>query len=81
MFDRIKDYPQGYRVAANLVSSVDHLAMTLGMKPGLLWWWGWRFLRWRIWRRRSRLLVCVGKPAPIDQSALGSKQSKFVYSG
>jgi UbiD family decarboxylase len=35
IFDRIKDYPQGYRVAANLVSSVDRLAMTLGMKPGL----------------------------------------------
>lgn len=35
IFDRIKDYPQGYRVAANLVSSVDCLTMTLGMKPGL----------------------------------------------
>ncbi len=35
LFDRIKDYPQGFRVAANLVSSVDRLAMTLGMKPGL----------------------------------------------
>src|SRR5262245_7776296 len=35
LFDRIKDYPQGYRVAANLVSSVDRLAMTLGMEPGL----------------------------------------------
>jgi 3-polyprenyl-4-hydroxybenzoate decarboxylase len=35
IFDRIKDYPRGYRVAANLVSSVDRLAMTLGMKPGL----------------------------------------------
>ena len=34
LFDRIKDYPQGYRVAANLVSSVDRLALTLGMKPG-----------------------------------------------
>jgi UbiD family decarboxylase len=32
MFDRIKDYPQGYRIAANLVSSVGHLALTLGMK-------------------------------------------------
>ena len=35
IFDRIKDYPQGRRVAVNLVSSVDRLAMTLGMKPGL----------------------------------------------
>jgi UbiD family decarboxylase len=35
MFDRIKDYPQGYRIAANLVSSVGRLTLTLGMKAGL----------------------------------------------
>jgi 3-polyprenyl-4-hydroxybenzoate decarboxylase len=35
LFDRIKDYAKGYRVAANLVSSVDRLALTLGMTPGL----------------------------------------------
>src|SRR5678815_1932127 len=35
LFDRIKDYPQGYRVAANLVSSTERLALTLGMKAGL----------------------------------------------
>ena len=35
LFDHIKDYPAGYRVAANLVSSVGRLALTLGMKPGL----------------------------------------------
>lgn len=35
VFDRIKDYPAGYRVAANLVSSSERLALTLGMKPGL----------------------------------------------
>jgi UbiD family decarboxylase len=35
LFDRIKDYPQGRRVAANLVSSVDRLALTLGMKAGM----------------------------------------------
>ena len=34
IFDRIKDYPSGYRVAANLVSSVERLALTLGMKSG-----------------------------------------------
>jgi 3-polyprenyl-4-hydroxybenzoate decarboxylase len=26
---------KGYRVVANLVSSVDRLALTLGMKPGV----------------------------------------------
>lgn len=35
IFDRIRDYPQGYRIAANLVSSVGRLALTLGMKAGL----------------------------------------------
>lgn len=35
VFDRIKDYPHGYRVAANLVSSVERLTLTLGMKAGL----------------------------------------------
>jgi len=35
LFDRIRDYPKGHRVAANLVSSVDRLALTLGMQPGL----------------------------------------------
>src|SRR5689334_17409196 len=35
LFDCIKDYPRGRRVAANLVSSVDRLALTLGMKAGL----------------------------------------------
>src|SRR4029450_7451971 len=33
--DRIKDETQGFRVAANLVSSVGRLALTLGMKAGL----------------------------------------------
>ncbi|HLN82204.1 MAG TPA: UbiD family decarboxylase, partial [Candidatus Binatia bacterium] len=35
LFDRIKEYPHGYRVAANLVSSVERLALTLGMEAGL----------------------------------------------
>ena len=35
IFDVIRGYPQGYRVAANLVSSVERLALTLGMKADL----------------------------------------------
>src|SRR5712692_5198284 len=35
LFDRIVGYPQGRRVAANLVSSVGRLSLTLGMEPGL----------------------------------------------
>lgn len=33
MFDRIADYPPGYRVAVNLLSSVNRLALTVGMDP------------------------------------------------
>ena len=35
LFDRIAGYPRGHRVAANLVSSVSRLSLTLGMDPGL----------------------------------------------
>jgi len=35
IFDVIRGYPQGYRVAANLVSSVERLALTLGMDADL----------------------------------------------
>jgi 4-hydroxy-3-polyprenylbenzoate decarboxylase len=35
LFDRISGYPEGRRVAANLVSSVSRLSLTLGMDPGL----------------------------------------------
>src|SRR5262249_61508484 len=49
LFDRIKNYPSGYRVAANLVSSVDRLAMTLGMKPELS---DLEFVQ--SWRRRGK---------------------------
>jgi UbiD family decarboxylase len=34
LFDRIKGYLGGYRVAANLVSSTERLALTLGMEAG-----------------------------------------------
>lgn len=35
LFDKINGYPEGYRVAANLLSSVNRLALTVGMKPQL----------------------------------------------
>jgi 4-hydroxy-3-polyprenylbenzoate decarboxylase len=35
LFDGIKGYPKGYRVAANLLSSVNRLALTMGMEPQL----------------------------------------------
>src|ERR687891_1339788 len=35
VFNRIKGYPEGYRVAVNLLSSLQRLALTIGMDPGI----------------------------------------------
>src|SRR4051794_15193617 len=35
VFDKIKGYPDGYRVAVNLLSSVQRLALTMGMDPSI----------------------------------------------
>ena len=35
VFDKIKGYPDGYRVAVNLLSSLQRLALTMGMDPGI----------------------------------------------
>src|SRR5919107_4602382 len=35
VFDKIKGYPEGYRVAVNLLSSLQRLALTMGMDPGI----------------------------------------------
>ena len=35
VFDNIKEYPAGYRVAVNLLSSLQRLALTLGIDPKL----------------------------------------------
>ena len=35
VFDKIQEYPHGHRVAVNLLSSVQRLALSLGMDPQL----------------------------------------------
>ena len=35
VFDKIKGYPAGYRVAVNALSSVNRLALTMGLDPSL----------------------------------------------
>jgi UbiD family decarboxylase len=35
VFDKIKGYPPGFRIAVNALSSVNRLALTMGMKPDL----------------------------------------------
>lgn len=54
LFDSIKDYPRGYRVAANLVSSTNRLALTLGMDSGLH---DMEFIQ--AWRRQVKKIVPV----------------------
>jgi UbiD family decarboxylase len=63
LFDRIKDHSEGYRVAANLVSSVDRLALTLGMEPGL---GDLDFIE--NWRRKVKEIVPVDAETVSDGS-------------
>ena len=35
VFDKINGYPEGYRIAVNLLSSVNRLALTMGMEPNV----------------------------------------------
>ena len=65
LFDRIQDYSKGYRVAANLVSSVDRLALTLGMKPGLS---ELDFIQ--NWRRKVKEIVPVNAETASRRLAL-----------
>ncbi|HTN71905.1 MAG TPA: UbiD family decarboxylase [Methylomirabilota bacterium] len=64
LFDCIKDYPAGRRVAANLVSSVDRLALTVGMEPRLS-----EFEFVERWRRQIREIRPI-EPAKIKDSAV-----------
>src|SRR5262249_57413169 len=77
LFDRIKNYPSGYRVAANLVSSVDRLAMTLSMKPELS---DLEFVQ--SWRRRGQGRVPVqaenGTPRASFENAPDTEEVAFV---
>ena len=35
LFDNIKDYPSGFRVATNLYSTLERTALALGLPPGI----------------------------------------------
>jgi 4-hydroxy-3-polyprenylbenzoate decarboxylase len=35
VFDKIKDYPAGFRVATNLFSTIERTALALGLSPGI----------------------------------------------
>ncbi len=63
LFDKIKGYPEGRRVAANLVSSVGRLSLTLGMDPAL---GDFDFIQQ--WRRRAKDIKAIDPETVKDGS-------------
>jgi UbiD family decarboxylase len=64
LFDKIQGYPAGRRVAANLVSSVGRLSLTLAMDPAL---GDFDFIQQ--WRRRAKEIAPI-EPETIKDGAL-----------
>ena len=64
LFDQIKGYPAGYRVAANLLSSVNRLALTMGMEPRLS-----EFEFVQRWRRQVKTIAPI-EPQEVKNSPL-----------
>ncbi len=63
LFDKIKGYPAGRRVAANLVSSVGRLSLTLAMDPAL---GDFDFIQQ--WRRRAKDIKAIDPETVKDGS-------------
>ena len=63
VFDKIKGYPEGYRVAVNLFSSLQRLALTMGMDPKI-----GEFDFVQQWRK-------PGKNSPTHRAAQGQKRA------
>ena len=64
VFDKINGYPAGYRVAVNLLSSVNRLALTMGMEPKL-----GEFDFVQQWRRRVKAIQPI-EPKIVKDSPL-----------
>jgi 4-hydroxy-3-polyprenylbenzoate decarboxylase len=64
VFDKINGYPEGYRVAVNLLSSVNRLALTMGMEPNLS-----EFDFVQKWRRQVKVVQPV-EPKLVKDSPL-----------
>jgi 4-hydroxy-3-polyprenylbenzoate decarboxylase len=69
LFNKINGYPDGYRVAANLLSSVNRLALTMGMEPKLS-----EFEFVQRWRRQVKTIEPIEpeivKDCPLFENAL-----------
>jgi 4-hydroxy-3-polyprenylbenzoate decarboxylase len=64
LFDNIQGYPAGRRVAANLVSSVGRLSLTLGMDPAL-----GEFDFIQQWRHRAKEITAI-EPETVKDGTL-----------
>jgi len=64
LFDRIADYPRGHRVAANLLSSVSRLALTVGLGAKLS-----EFEFIQKWRRRVKEIIPI-EPEVLSEGPL-----------
>jgi len=64
VFDKIKNYPQGYRIAVNLLSSVNRLALTMGLEPKLS-----EFEFVQQWRRRVTAIESI-EPRRVNSAPL-----------
>jgi 4-hydroxy-3-polyprenylbenzoate decarboxylase len=64
VFEKINGYPDGYRVAVNLLSSVNRLALTMGMEPKL-----GEFDFVQQWRRRIKVVQPL-EPEMVKDSPL-----------
>jgi UbiD family decarboxylase len=64
VFDKINGYPEGHRVAVNLLSSVNRLALTMGMEPELS-----EFEFVQHWRQRVKQIQPI-EPKKIGTSPL-----------
>src|SRR3990170_655697 len=67
VFDKVKGYPDGYRVAVNLLSSLQRLALTMGMDPGIS-----EFDFVQQWRRQVKMIQplepCKVQHAPLFEN-------------
>jgi UbiD family decarboxylase len=64
VFDKINGYPDGFRVAVNLLSSVNRLALTMGMEPNI-----GEFDFVQKWRRHVKVIQPV-EPKMVKDCAL-----------
>ena len=64
VFDKIKEYPAGHRVAVNLLSSLQRLALTMGMDPKLA-----PFDFVQQWRKRVKAIQPI-EPRLVKSSPL-----------